>query len=65
MLRFFGSSAREEAEKEAAFEGEKKCFRYMSASRASEGKIELTAEMDGLFKSGQKRLFTRSIPRER
>lgn len=43
--------------KEAAFEGEKKCFRYMSASRASEGKIELTAEMDGLFKVDKKALY--------
>lgn len=35
---------------EAACEGEKKCFRNMSASLASEGKIELTAETDGVLK---------------
>ena len=39
-----GSSA------EAAFDGAVKCFRYMSASEAKEGKIELTAEKDGLLK---------------
>lgn len=39
-----GSSA------EAAFDGAVKCFRYMSASEAKEGKIELTAETDGLLK---------------
>lgn len=35
---------------EAAFDGAVKCFRYMSASEAKEGKIELTAEVDGLLK---------------
>ena len=39
---------------QAAFDGGKKCFRHMSASAPSEGKIELTAEADGLFKVNTK-----------
>nr|WP_294464398.1 molybdopterin-binding protein [uncultured Sellimonas sp.] len=42
---------------QAAFDGGKKCFRHMSASAPSEGKIELTAEADGLFKVNTKALY--------
>ena len=42
---------------EASFKGEKRCYRNMSASAASEGKIELTAEVDGLLKVDSKALY--------
>lgn len=42
---------------DAAFDGTKKCFRNMSASAASEGKVELTAECDGILKVDSGALF--------
>ncbi|MFQ7311353.1 molybdopterin-binding protein [Sellimonas sp.] len=35
---------------EAAFDGVEKTFRYMKATEAKEGKIELISDVDGLFK---------------